>query len=223
VALKKCFGAVADHGEEGFVGGGAEFEVVVVDDGVHAVAESGQSLVQVGSPARLPARRCRGAGLPAPADKLTAYCARMGWTILCRPARSSTGRCRTGLDGWKDGSRLGAPGGDAVAVGGESVGDASEDGLGAAGDVDLAVDGADVGLDGVRAEVGQCGAFRVAAALGDQRRGLPLPGRSGLLGGRAIPVRALRARGGGSLTTTSPVCTASSAATSSRAVSVLDR
>jgi hypothetical protein len=48
------------------------------------------------------------------------------------------------------------------------VGDAPEDGLGAACDVDLAVDGADVGLDGVGAEVGECGDLGVAAALGDQ-------------------------------------------------------
>ena len=57
---------------------------------------------------------------------------------------------------------------DAVVVGGEAVGDAPEDGLGAAAGVDFAVDAADVGLDGVRAEVGQPGDVGVVFALGDE-------------------------------------------------------
>src|SRR3954469_24494976 len=41
-------GAVADHGEEGVFRCRAEFEVVVVDDGVDPVAEGRQPSVQVG-------------------------------------------------------------------------------------------------------------------------------------------------------------------------------
>jgi len=91
-----------------------------------------------------------------------------------------------------------APVFDAVVVGSEAVVDPPEDGLGSAADVDLAVDRPDVGLHGVGAEVGQ-----------------PRPGQS--------RPTALRPRGGTSLMTTSPACTASSAATNSRAGSVFDR
>ena len=50
----------------------------------------------------------------------------------------------------------------------EAVFHTPQDSLGPTADVDLAVDGADVGLDGVRAEVGECGDLGVAPALGDQ-------------------------------------------------------
>ena len=49
--------------------------------------------------------------------------------------------------------------------------------LGAAGDADLAVDRVDIGLDGIRAEVGEPGCYiGVAEAQGDERRG-PWRGR----------------------------------------------
>src|SRR6476620_11664865 len=64
---------------------------------------------------------------------------------------------------------------DAIVVSGESVSDAPQDGLGAAGHLDLAVDGADVGLDGVRAKESRGGDLGVAFALGDQREYLGFP------------------------------------------------
>ena len=67
-----------------------------------------------------------------------------------------------------------APVVDAVVVGGEAVADAPQHGLRPAGDADLAIDRADVGLDGVGAEVGQCRDLGVALALGDQGEDLRL-------------------------------------------------
>ena len=64
---------------------------------------------------------------------------------------------------------------DAMVVGGETVSDAPQDGLGAAGHVDLAVDGADVGLDRVRAKESRGGDLGVTFALGDQREYLGFP------------------------------------------------
>ena len=91
-------------------------------------------------------------------------------------------------------------------------------------DVDLAVDGADVRLHRVRAQVGQRGDVGVALALGDQRQDLRLAVGEPRAAARASrsPL-AGRARGGGSLTTTSPAWIASSAATSSGAGRVLER
>lgn len=63
---------------------------------------------------------------------------------------------------------------EAVVVGGEAVVYAPEDGLGAAGDADLAVGGANVGLDRVRAQVGELGDLGVAFSLGDQGQDLAL-------------------------------------------------
>src|SRR5664279_283560 len=65
-----------------------------------------------------------------------------------------------------------APVVDAVVVGSEPVPDAPEDGLGAATDLDLAVDRADVGLDGVRAEEAQRSDLGVVLALGDEGENL---------------------------------------------------
>src|SRR5215203_985846 len=63
---------------------------------------------------------------------------------------------------------------DAVAIWCEAVSDSPEDGLGAAVDADLAVAAADVGLDGVGAEVGEPGHVGVAEALGDEGEDLGL-------------------------------------------------
>jgi hypothetical protein len=60
-----------------------------------------------------------------------------------------------------------APVFDAVMVRGEAVVNAPQNRLGATGDVDLAIDRSDVGLYGVRAEVGECCYLSVAFALGD--------------------------------------------------------
>ena len=86
-----------------------------------------------------------------------------------------------------------APVVDAVVVGGEAVVDAPQHGLGAAGDADLAVDGADVGLDGVGAEEGQRGDVGVALALGDQGEDLGLTVAQALAA--AGPVEPVRAAG----------------------------
>src|SRR3954452_20147078 len=67
-----------------------------------------------------------------------------------------------------------APVVDASMVGAEAVLDTPQHGLGAAGDADLAVRGADVGLDRVRTEVGERGDVVVRFALGDQREDLRL-------------------------------------------------
>ena len=112
---------------------------------------------------------------------------------------------------------------DAPMVRGETVLHPPEDGLGPAADADLAVDGPDVRLDGIRAQVGQRGHLGVALALGDQRQDLRLAiGQTFAAAGPVEPA-ALGARRGGSLTTSSPACTASSAATSSRAGSAFER
>src|SRR5689334_2052764 len=63
---------------------------------------------------------------------------------------------------------------DAMVVRLEAVLDTPQDSLGAAADVDLAVDRADVGLHGVRAEICQRRYFRVALALRDERQNLGL-------------------------------------------------
>src|SRR6476620_9485905 len=77
---------------------------------------------------------------------------------------------------------------DAMVVSGESVSDAPQDGLGAARHLDLAVDGADVGLDGVRAKESSGGDLGVAFALGDQREYLGFPVREPFVS--AWPVQA---------------------------------
>src|SRR5690349_19241803 len=59
---------------------------------------------------------------------------------------------------------------DPVMVRREPVLDAPQHRLRPAGDVDLAVDAANVGLDGVGAEIGQLRDFGVAFALRDQRQ-----------------------------------------------------
>ena len=69
---------------------------------------------------------------------------------------------------------------DAVVVGIEAVPHAPEHCLGPAGRIDLAVQVANVGLDGVRAEMGQPRDLRVALPLGDQREDLRLPVRQPL-------------------------------------------
>jgi hypothetical protein len=112
---------------------------------------------------------------------------------------------------------------DAVVVGGEAACDTPENGLGAAGDVDPAVDGADVGLDGIGAEIGQSGDVGVVFALGDQRQDLRLSITEPFTSAGPIKPTAPRARCGASLITISPACTASSAATSSRAGNVFER
>ena len=112
---------------------------------------------------------------------------------------------------------------DAVVVGGEAVVDAPQHRLGAAADVDLPVDRADVGLHGVGAEEGQGGDLGVALALGDQGEDFGFPVGQALAATRPVqPAGAAGARRR-SLTTISPAWTASSAATRSRAGSVFDR
>jgi len=81
-----------------------------------------------------------------------------------------------------------APVVDAVVVHAESVLDAPEDGLGAAGHLDLAVDTADVGLDGVRAEASD-GATSALFCPASSARGSRLPGRLALRVGPASPGR----------------------------------
>ena len=112
---------------------------------------------------------------------------------------------------------------DAVVVGQEPVVHAPQHGLGAAVDVDLAVERADVGLDGVGAQVGQGGDLGVALALGDQRQDLRLAVGEALSPAGPLQAAPVRDLVGDSLTTTSPAWTASSAPTSSRAVRALER
>ena len=105
----------------------------------------------------------------------------------------------------------------------EPVVDAPQHGVGSAGHADLAVGGADVGLDGVDAEVHHLGDLGVGPALRDEREDLRLA--IGEAFGAPGPVEpgGGRDRGGGSLMTTSPSAIASMAVTSSRAGSVLER
>ena len=79
--------------------------------------------------------------------------------------------------------------------------DAPQHSLGAAADVDLAVDRADVGLHGVGAQVGQAGDLGVALALGDERQDLRFPVAEAFAPAGPVQPAALRARGGASLTT----------------------
>jgi hypothetical protein len=88
------------------------------------------------------------------------------------PGLSCCPRCQAPIAASR---RLGiAPVFDAVVVRDEAVVDAPEDCLGAAGDVDLAIDRADVGLDRVRAEEGQRCYLGVAFALRYQGKDLRL-------------------------------------------------
>ncbi len=89
--------------------------------------------------------------------------------------------------------RPAAPVVDAVVVGSEAVVHAPEHSLGAAGDVDLAVDGADVGLDGIGAEEGQRRDVGVALALGDQSQDLGLA-----IGQSLVPAGPVQTHGGAS-------------------------
>src|SRR5215203_3820302 len=61
---------------------------------------------------------------------------------------------------------------DAVMVGCEVVANAPLNRLGAASDVNLAIDRSDVGLHGIRAEVGESCHLGIAVALCDQRQDL---------------------------------------------------
>ena len=61
---------------------------------------------------------------------------------------------------------------NAVMIRREAVMDAPEHGLRTTRDVDLAVDRADVGLHGVRAEEGECRHLGIALALSDQGQDL---------------------------------------------------
>ena len=78
------------------------------------------------------------------------------WTRGCGPPRSGSS----------------APVFDAVMIGCEAVVDAPQNRLGTAGNADLAIDRPDVGLHGIRAEVGQRCHLSVALTLGDQRQDL---------------------------------------------------
>src|SRR5687768_8777256 len=86
-----------------------------------------------------------------------------------------------------------APVFDAVVVGCEAVADPPQNRLGAAGDIDLAVDGSDVGLHRVRAEMGQGCHLGVAVALGDLRQNLGFPVGKSLASSR--PVQPIDAAG----------------------------
>src|SRR4051794_6658931 len=138
---------------------------------------------------------------------------------------------------------------DPVVIWREAVPDAPEHRLGPAAGADLAIDRADVGLHRVRAEVGQVRHLGVAHALGDEREDLRLPVGEAFAATRPVQPRRTprpgrgpadphparlpppaRARqpapgggGGGWRTTPSRAGTASSASTSSRAGSALDR
>ena len=112
---------------------------------------------------------------------------------------------------------------DAVMVRREAVVNSPQDSLGPTADSDLAVDRADVRLHGVPAEICQRRDLGVALALRNEGQDLRLTiAEASPRPGQSSPT-ALRARGGASLTTVSPACTASSAATNSRAGSVFDR
>src|SRR5829696_9855640 len=78
-------------------------------------------------------------------------------------------------------------------VGGEAVPNPPQHCLGAARDIDLAVDGSDVGLHRVRAETGQRCHLGVAVALGDQRQYLGFPVGKSLASSR--PVQSIDAAG----------------------------
>ena len=112
-------------------------------------------------------------------------------------------------------SWLAAPLVDAAVVGGEAVVDSPEDRLGATCYRGLAVDPADIGLHGVGAQVGQGGDVGVAFALRDQREYFRFTVGEPFTAAGQFEPSALGARGGGSLTTTFPACTASNASTSS--------
>jgi hypothetical protein len=81
----------------------------------------------------------------------------------------------TDMQAARTGSRTVAPVLDTAVVGFEAMFDAPQHGLGAALDADLAVNGANVGLDRVLAQVRQRRHLEVASALGDQRQDLGLP------------------------------------------------
>src|SRR5687768_8351023 len=95
-------------------------------------------------------------------------CDASAWLSECRLHVAAEMRSRE--DSYRTRRRSGssAPVFDAVVVGCEAVTNAPQNRLGAAGDLDLAVDGSDVGLDGVRAEMGQGCHLGVAVALSDQ-------------------------------------------------------
>ena len=88
--------------------------------------------------------------------------------------------------------------------------------LGSTADSDLAVDRADVGLDGIRAEICQRGDLGVALALRDERQDLRLSIAEPFARRGQSSLAVLRARAGASLMTISSTRTASSAVTNTR-------